>query len=768
MTPSAALNTRLQFLDDTLRQRFPGFPDGGFDVASDPNRSDASRLPAHGPLEQAIGKIVAKRIPPHPAYNRLVLATLKGYRANNIAAMDPVADRVRLISIINAVHKMRPVFPRSYHRDDFLHLHTLLNDYSKIKGGNLRQFPSIETLGYRRDEAGLRKLDHGQTVERAPGRINLRYAADELKEQNIPLPGEEGHRHDNVGPPADVWVDKPEGWIGKEPLRRQQLRALNRFVDTLCPPGEYFNGMRMQLIHQVWSNRQLFEDYKSAHERNENKGWVEPVYSLKNGRIVEHRFVWMPEEKWRPMKEFVDGMNQMLVDTKNRLKTSTGRYPQPLTPKEAVKVDRLVRQHARQSERHADGRPELRIPPPGHVPEGIRRAVTRPHNPVRTSLVARQWAVRCAETIEDIVPFKNRQTLDRRLQLRDLVYSSRDDLLKSDTDRPVASVDHNDLSDVSDAEDNGGRVHPLTVGDLGEPFHDDEITQKRFNKLLKAGKIRYAELVSIKYEQLTRSYSKQFRDRREVIEQLARELNSFDDAWTGKSRDLPPERVATRVTNPPSGKVHKDARAFQTNELIGAAKQAGQTKLPFQTLSGRPLLPPSAVQFVPPDIGGAAVKGSDLDRKAPLRPASGTDFAGNWGEATPDTTRVSPNPISIRNDDGDDQKRADRQEASSSRAITPSDSDDEEFYSAPSSPRREDFYSALSGPQNEDTPMSGMEAKERSLKRKRGTDGPIPNAASQGATSSRANTLPDSATHPAKRGRIDERPNERQRSRSRG
>ncbi|MBB4581565.1 hypothetical protein GGE45_003913 [Rhizobium aethiopicum] len=685
MTPPAALKARLQFLDDTLRQRFPGFTDDSTDVAGDPQPSDPRRLPAHSLLEQAIGKIVAKRIPAHPAYNRLVLATLKVYRTNNIAAMDPVADRARLISIINVAHKMRPIFPRSYDRDDFLHLHTLLNDYSKIEGGNLRQFPSIETLGYRRDEAGLRRFDHGQTVERAPGKINLRYAAGEFREQNIPFPEDGGHREDGARAPADVWVDKPEGWIGKQPLRRQQLQALNRFVDTLCPPGKYFNGMRMQLIHQVWSNRQFFEDYKSAHERNENKGWVEPGYGVKNGRIVERQFVWMPEDKWQPMKEFVDGMNQMLEDTRKRLKTSAGRYPQPLTPEEAIKVDRLVRQHARLSERHAEGRPERSTPSIGHIPEGIKRAVTRPHNPVRSNPVARQWAERCAETIEEIVPFKNRKTLERRLQLRDLVYSSRDDLLKSGAGRPAAAVDEGDVSDVSDAEDNGGRVHPLTVADLGDPIRDDEITQMRFNKLLKAGKIRYAEQVSIKYEQLTRVYFRQFKDRREVIDRLARELNSFDDAWTGKLREPPPPTEAALPASgvkPAAGKPRKAAEAFQTKDLIAAARDPAQQKLPF-------------------------------------RPA-GAAREDEWER---------------------------------------SDSGDEEFYSAPTSPLFVD----------EDTPMGGMEERVRTLKRRScdHADG-AETTPSPEASLPRENALADSGGRPAKRGRVGERSDDRSRSRSRG
>lgn len=686
MTPSAALNARLQFLDDTLRQRFPGFTDGSTDVASGPQRSDPHRLPAHGPLEQAIAKIVAKRIPAHPAYNRLVLATLKAYRTNNIAAMDPVADRARLISIINAAHKMRPVFPSSYDRDDFLHLHTLLNDYSKIEGGNLRQFPSIETLGYRRDEGGLRKFDQGQTVERAPGRINLRYAASEFREQNIPLPEVGGQQDDDARAPADVWVDKPEGWIGKQPLRRQQLQALNRFVDTLCPPGKYFNGMRMQLIHQVWSNRQFFEDYKSTHERNANKGWVEPGSGVKNGRIVERQFVWMPEDKRRSMKEFVDGMNQMLEDTRTRLKASADRYhPQPLTPEEAVKVDRLVRQHARLSERHAQSRPEISTPPPGHIPEGIKRAVTRSHDPVRTNPIARQWAERCAETIEEIVPFKNRKTLERRLQLRDLVYSSRDDLLKSGTGRPANSLDQGDVSDVSDAEDNGGHIHPLTVADLGEPIRDDEITQKRFNKLLKAGKVRYAEQVSIKYEQLTRVYFRQFKDRREVIDRLARELNSFDDAWTGKLREPPPQAEAVRPASgikPAFGKLRKAAEAFQTKDLIAAARDPAQQKLPF-------------------------------------RPA-GAAREDEWER---------------------------------------SDSGDEEFYSAPSSPLFVD----------EETPMNYMEERVRTLKRRRGPDPDgAENTPSPETSLPRENPLADSVGRPAKRGRVGERPDDRSRSLSRG
>ena len=56
--------------------------------------------------------------------------------------------------------------------------------------------------------------------------------------------------------------------------------------------------------------------------------------------------------------------------------------------------------------------------PRDHVPESIKRAVTYRQNRVRTNPIAKQWAEKCEETIAQLIPYENRETLTKRIALQ--------------------------------------------------------------------------------------------------------------------------------------------------------------------------------------------------------------------------------------------------------------------------------------------------------------------------------------------------------------
>ena len=218
--------------------------------------------------------------------------------------------------------------------EDTLQLHTLLKDYSSIRGGDLHAFPSIETLGYRRDEIQLRNFDPGLTLERKRGNVNLRSAWDDLKRQNIDVQNlAAGHLYGNTDTltdadvPPDVWIDAPEGWTDNLALRKQQLNAINDHLNKRCPEGSYFNRTRQEIIHQVRSNRHTIEAYKDGLKYGRDKGWNRPDGS-----------VWVQPEVQSKFNELLDETRRMLVVASRKLPAT---YPglRHISPEDAIKID---------------------------------------------------------------------------------------------------------------------------------------------------------------------------------------------------------------------------------------------------------------------------------------------------------------------------------------------------------------------------------------------------------------------------------------------
>ena len=84
--------TRLQYLSDTLRRRFPGFVDDGANVTHKSSPDDPGGQPGQRRLEEAIRTTFARSIPQHPAYSAQILYALRTFRANNIGSMKPAEN----------------------------------------------------------------------------------------------------------------------------------------------------------------------------------------------------------------------------------------------------------------------------------------------------------------------------------------------------------------------------------------------------------------------------------------------------------------------------------------------------------------------------------------------------------------------------------------------------------------------------------------------------------------------------------------------------
>ena len=488
--------SRIQYLSDTLRQRFTGY----IDESDEPRRSSsiAEGLPDYDRFEDAIRALLANSIPKHPAYNTQILFALKTFRANNIAVVDAQSGTARVQRILARVHEKRPRFAlgRDEINDAVLTLHKHLGDYSKISGGDLHALPSIETLGQRRDITRLEQYDPGPSFEKKRKRINLRYAWENLKYQGIDVQSMAAHHLDgntntaaDTFVPSNVWVDAPRQSTDKLELRKQQLKNINDCLDKMCPQGSYFNRIRQELIHQVWSNRHGIDGYRQGRAYSDQR------------------------------RSFNDAANTCWHVLRNGAKNLENATPPPkiIPVEDAIQIDRLVRTHQTLTQKKKTA---TRGPLSDHVPEAIQRAVTRPGIGTRTNPVARQWAEKCADTVNEIIPYEDRNTLTKRIALQKAVFANR-------------------TAFVGNGPDERGAL------DFQVSHHN----------LLKT--------------------------KPDLLNQLARELDNFDQAWTGKLR-TPPERRAPEPAVLPVGKLRKAPTAFQTKGLISAAAAPGQQKLSFK------------------------------------------------------------------------------------------------------------------------------------------------------------------------------------------
>ncbi|MCT7667531.1 hypothetical protein [Shinella kummerowiae] len=430
--------TRNPHLSDTLRRRFPGFVDDDSVPRPQSSAKAGDRDAKLADIEAEVSKLFAQSIPRHPAHNSLVLFALNTFRANNIAAVDPkdANDVSSLKKVVRTVNRRQPKIkpvstfePDGYSSgplsDYVLTLHSMLQDYASIKGGDLNAFPSIETLGYRRDESGLKRRDPGPAPERKRWKMNLNNGWGTLSERELAaldvtqddrkaiadaLAGER--------PPPDIWVDAPADRIDDLPLRKKQLRAINKHLDERCPHGSYFNRMRQDIVHTVWSNRREIQYYVDSAEQRRRQG-----------KLNKDGSVWVFPAARDPFEDVVKSVTWLLDEARTHLAAATPP-PRPMKLADAVRIDRLVVAHREAllrvngQEPNAEGSAEARARLASHpVSERIKRAVTdHPETIVNANADAARWAERCAETIEKIIPFENRSTLSRRINLYNNTY----------------------------------------------------------------------------------------------------------------------------------------------------------------------------------------------------------------------------------------------------------------------------------------------------------------------------------------------------------
>lgn len=432
--------TRNPHLSDTLRRRFPGFVDDDIAPRPQPSAKAEDRDAELAEIEAEVSKLFVQSIPRHPAHNSLVLFALNAFRANNIAAVNPkdAKDVSTLRTIVRTVNRRQPkIKPVSTFEPDgygsgplsdyVLTLHALLQDYSSIKGGDLNAFPSIETLGYRRDESGLKRRDPGPAPERKRWKMNLNNGWGTLSERELAALDVTQEDRKAIAdalagerPPPDIWVDAPADRIDNLALRKKQLRAINKHLDERCPHGSYFNRTRQDIVHTVWSNRREIQYYVDSAEKRRRQGKVN-----KDGSV------WVFPAARDPFEDVVKSVTWLLDEARTHLAAATPP-PRPMKLADAVRIDRLVVAHREASlrvngyEPHAPGEAEAleraRLSP-HPVPDRIKRAVTdHPETIVNSNPDAVRWARRCADTIEKIIPFENRSTLSRRINLYNNAY----------------------------------------------------------------------------------------------------------------------------------------------------------------------------------------------------------------------------------------------------------------------------------------------------------------------------------------------------------
>lgn len=500
-----ANSARLQFLADTLRNRFPGFTKREQPSINPPAHLDETRKGGLTRFENTIKSIFARSYPEHPAYNTLRRDALHTFRKEDFATKSVARNERELQQNLLTLHGKRPTFAKPAGEDLVLRLHTALEAYSSIRGGNLNVFPSIETLGHRSDETGLLRRDPGEALERTLRKPTAAEAADQREQ---PLDTPESNNQEAV------WVNIPASRLRDAEQRKQQLKEINSCLDELCPEGSYFNELRQEVIHQVWSNKAKIKTYKEKQALSAGKDW-----RRFDGRL------WVPKDLQRDFDAISEEINRHLRAENEHLRARAPRGVQPIAPENAVKIDQIVRNYDRNLRAKpidrtdpATGTPQVQ------VPELLLQNINYIQKRAHTNDIARQWAAKCAQTVEEIIPFENRQTLDKRLKLQNDVFRSRGQLLND-----TRSQNAHDIS-------------------------------------------------------FQTTYWTQMKKKPELMRRLAGELDNFDKAWTGALRSAPEGQTARPEAEPSRSLLGKRRREDELSH--NESTRAGPSNIPSNVVTG--------------------------------------------------------------------------------------------------------------------------------------------------------------------------------------
>lgn len=389
------------YLKGALRRSLPGYPlqrtiDAG--PPAPPAPGEAARQRA---IELRIKSILGHYIPDNPAYNQQILFTLETLRKNNVGDMNPKADAPRLAEIVKGIHDKRPRARMHFSREHAADLHTLLEKYQDMTGKRQSEFPYMEIIGHRSDQKNLK-----------------------------------AYSNDHPARPAND--------TEKRKATRQTLKAINGLLDEVCPASEEFNDIRQMIVEDVLQNSHPISKWIHARddmlESSKRPNFVKPADEYYNAGS------WAQDVAFSIRYKIVRRSQPLLG-------SGTAK---PLTPQDAIAIDKLMKSHLTASTKAAGERPAKRLrqgvegdmrgepaPPdlPRRPPDSIVQTALRPRRTdVKTNLHAKMWGEKCLETVKDIFPANERNTIRSRMHFLEAISANRRFILEKGLDQSAQSA----------------------------------------------------------------------------------------------------------------------------------------------------------------------------------------------------------------------------------------------------------------------------------------------------------------------------------------
>ncbi|OCP23587.1 hypothetical protein BC361_20940 [Ensifer sp. LC54] len=149
----------VQYLQEVVRRRMlPSALADKISIAQPGSDESARRSETHQ-IARSIDDLLTTAIPAGPEYNFQRLYALRAIRGAGFDRQDPQSEAgsANIRGIIGAIDRKRPQFAQNVSVEIVDELYKKLQSYSKIKGGDPREFPPIDNLGHRYDEVSRQR-----------------------------------------------------------------------------------------------------------------------------------------------------------------------------------------------------------------------------------------------------------------------------------------------------------------------------------------------------------------------------------------------------------------------------------------------------------------------------------------------------------------------------------------------------------------------------------------------------------------------------------
>ncbi|MBY3349181.1 hypothetical protein HFN84_37470 [Rhizobium laguerreae] len=312
----------VRYLMDVMRSRTPAYiPDGSIENELEWPQPVAGRS-LKDALEIRIDRLLSQTIPATPAYNKQRLYALNSIHQATLGEMTTNTDGNELHRLIDTIYARRPQLPTVVSTDVAAALHKKLRQYTKINGGDPREFPYIEILGHRRDELQLHKYDENFS-----------------------------------------------GGTPRNPsLKRATLREINALLDQTVPDGAFFNGLRQAVVDEIC-------------ESGENLSrWAQRESEIAETRAKTGEIGFIPNSYHYAKARAVSALGEKIVPWRAEL-----RPQQRLAPETAIAIAKLIQQHCDLTRQHGDNRFFLPKQLPKGIKDSIRRASPQRARTVRVA-----------------------------------------------------------------------------------------------------------------------------------------------------------------------------------------------------------------------------------------------------------------------------------------------------------------------------------------------------------------------------------------------